>query len=263
MPLPVTFATLTQGNQPLSLLDTQFSAISPLLNIPCTATGQNIITLTPVPNVPLIAAYTSLSPSFVWIQSQTTTGGVTIQIAGLAPLTAYGSNGGVALGAGDLATGNTYQCVYNPNLNSGAGGFVVNAFSAITTVGTWVPTVKGDAVAGTPTYTSQAGTYEQIGRQVTARFELVIASLTGCTGSLHIASLPFTNSSASKGVAVISNLEGWAPGGAYTFIAGTIDPSTSEIRLIDLGPNATPRSSPVADFSAPGMILAGMANYSV
>ena len=131
MPLPVNFATLTQGNQPLSLLDTQFAALGALVHIPCTAVGQNAVTLTAAVNTPTITAYTNLSPVFMWVQAQTTSGGGpwTIALSGLGAITAYRNNGQTAIGSGDLVAGSAYQAFYVSTLNSGAGGWVVDAFS--------------------------------------------------------------------------------------------------------------------------------------
>ena len=204
MPLPVTFATLAQGNQPLSLLDTQFATLGLFTVIPCGSTGQNAVVLTPTAVSPTFTQYFPWAPVFTWRQNQTSTGPVTIQIAGLATVNAYGSNGGVALGSGDLVAGNIYQCAYDPNLNTGAGGFVVNAQTPITSAGGWVPTILGSTVAGTPVYVNQVGSYEQIGSQVTARFLVSVSALTGCTGNALIGGLPVPNNAVTLGMCSIT-----------------------------------------------------------
>lgn len=259
MPLPVTFATLTQGNQPLSLLDTQFAAIGTLVTIPCTATGQNSIVLTPLPNTPAFSNYTTLSPSFSFVQQQTTTGAVTIQISGLTPLSAYGSNGGVALGSGDMTAGNTYQCVYNPTLNTGAGGFVVNTFSAVSTQGNWVPLLQGSTVAGTPTYVQQGGSYEQIGRQITARFVVQTSAITGISGNIRIANFPFTNSVETFGA--IPVFQGWTSAG-YTTLGLEMDPSTTFGRIIKSGSGQLLTDIASGELSA-SCLFAGSISYHV
>jgi hypothetical protein len=138
MPLPVTFATLTQGNQPASLFDTQFAAEGALVHIPCTATGQNAVTLTLAANAPTITAYTDLAPCFLWVQAQTTTGAVTIKVSGLGFLNAYRNNGQTAIGSGDLVAGFAYQAFPLSTLNGGAGGWVVDAFSTAAAGGAFV-----------------------------------------------------------------------------------------------------------------------------
>lgn len=111
------------------LFDQQFSALAVCTQIPCSASGQNAVTLTPNANTPLIVAYTDLAPAFIWTQAQTTTGAVTIGLAGLAALNGYKLNGTAPLAANDLVAGNTYIGTTLNALNSGAGGFVVNTFA--------------------------------------------------------------------------------------------------------------------------------------
>src|SRR5258708_40012863 len=123
MTLPVTFATLAAGNQNLALIDTQFAAIGALSVIPCTATGQNAVVLTPNANTPIITGYTDLTPVFAWKQAQTSSGAVTIQVIGQPALNAYKNNGQTAMGSGDLQAGFAYQAVALASLNGGAGGF--------------------------------------------------------------------------------------------------------------------------------------------
>jgi hypothetical protein len=58
--------------------------------------------------------------------------------------------------------------------------------------GTWTPTINGYGSAPTITYTSQTGTYTKVGRQVTVSFKVVVASSSGGTQEILVASLPFT-----------------------------------------------------------------------
>jgi hypothetical protein len=125
--LPVTFATLAGGNQPLSLLDTQFSAVAALGSIPCAAAGQNTIALTPFSNTPTVSSYPDLAPSFVFAAAQTSTGVVTINAALAGARNAYKWNGTVQCGSGDIIAGNVYRATPLAALNSGSGGFVVDA----------------------------------------------------------------------------------------------------------------------------------------
>lgn len=127
MSFPITFGTLAAGPQPLSDFDTQFAAVGALVQIPCAATGQNAVVLTPSANTPTISAYTNYAPVFGWTQAQTSTGAVTIQVAGgLAALNAYKNNGATAVGTSDLVAGSAYRAFFVQTLNSGAGGFVVD-----------------------------------------------------------------------------------------------------------------------------------------
>jgi hypothetical protein len=123
MALPVTFATLAAGNEPLSLFDTQFAAVAALGIIPCTATGVNTIALAPNAGTPNISSYTSLAPSFAFIAAATSTGAVTINVNGIGPINAFKWNGQQALAAGDIVSGSTYKATYNATLN----GFIVDS----------------------------------------------------------------------------------------------------------------------------------------
>ncbi len=137
----------------------------------------------------------------------------------------------------------------------------MNAVSAITAQGTWLPGFAGDTGLGTPTYSVQAGTYEQIGRQVTARFYIQTTAITAVSGNVIISNLPFICNTTLKGFAVLSLVSGWTPGGAYTTIAGTIDNTTNFIRLFNSGPGAAAAAAPIGNFAA-ASLLAGFANYT-
>jgi hypothetical protein len=126
MALPTTFATLSGGNQPLSLLDTQFAAVAALGSIPCAAAGQNVISLTPFTNTPTVVSYTDLAPSFVFAAAQTSNGSVTINAALIGARNAYKWNGSQQCGSGDIVAGNVYRATPLQALNGGAGGFVVD-----------------------------------------------------------------------------------------------------------------------------------------
>jgi len=124
--LPVIFGAITAATDPLSLLDTNYNAVAALGSIPCTATGQNAITLVPGPNTPTISSYPDLAPSFVFAAAQTSNGAVTIS-AGAGFRNAYKWNGAVQCGSGDIVAGAVYRATPLQALNAGAGGFVVDA----------------------------------------------------------------------------------------------------------------------------------------
>jgi hypothetical protein len=125
--LPVNFATLPGGNQPLSLFDTQFAAVASLGSIPCAAAGQNSIALSPLANTPTISSYPDLAPSFVFAAAQTSNGSVTINVNLVGARNAYKWNGTQLCGAGDIIAGNVYRATPLQALNAGAGGFVVDS----------------------------------------------------------------------------------------------------------------------------------------
>jgi hypothetical protein len=125
MALPITFATLPGGPQPLQDFDTQFAAVAALGSIPCVAAGVNTLALTPFINTPTVSAYTDLAPSFIFVAPATSTGDVTINVNGLGVKNALKANGFLFVGAGDLIAGAVYRAAYY----SGLPGFVVDAMS--------------------------------------------------------------------------------------------------------------------------------------
>lgn len=76
---------------------------------------------------------------------------------------------------------------------NGAGGFPTY------TAGSFTPTITTSGTVGTPSYTVQVGSYEQIGRQVTVRFSILLSGWTGSpTGNVLIAGLPVTSTNATN-----------------------------------------------------------------
>src|SRR6202030_1641969 len=132
--LPVIFATLSGGNQPLALLDTQFAAVAALGSIPCAAAGQNTIALTPFSGTPTVSSYSDLAPSFVFAAAQTSNGSVTINANLVGARNAYKWNGGQPCGANDIIAGNVYRATPLAALNSGAGGFVVDTIGGFNNI---------------------------------------------------------------------------------------------------------------------------------
>lgn len=126
MALPWVFANLAAGNQPASKLDDNFNALGAYATVPCTASGTNTITLTPVAGAPTIAAYNQLQ-AYRFVAANTSSGTVSIQVGALASLPAYRptSGGPVALDSGFIVAAEAYDAVYDVALNSGGGGFHV------------------------------------------------------------------------------------------------------------------------------------------
>lgn len=155
MPLPVTFATLGAGNQPLSLFDTQFGAVASLGYVPCAAgAGPNNITLTPFASTPNISSYPDLAPGFVFVAGATSTGAVTLNVNLVGSRNAYKWNASAPAGAGDIVSGGIYRAVPLQALNAGAGGF------AIDSVGVSLPSVDAEFIidgGGNPITTGVKG----------------------------------------------------------------------------------------------------------
>jgi hypothetical protein len=90
--------------------------------------------------------------------------------------------------------------------------------------GTFTPTAFGGGSAGTTTYTTQAGTYTKIGRQVTITFAINYTALTG-TGELRYGNFPFTSGAPEFIGAVMTNGLNWSGG---TSIVLYVVPSTNQ-----------------------------------
>jgi len=96
--------------------------------IPCNASGQNVITLTPLAASPLIDKYNDYEV-FAFVGVDTSTGSVTATVVprkgALATLKVYTSPGLAQAGSGDVDSSGLYLLVYNDALDGGAGGFVL------------------------------------------------------------------------------------------------------------------------------------------
>lgn len=67
------------------------------------------------------------------------------------------------------------------------------------TATTWTPTFVGSSTSGTgQTYSTQVGSYEQIGRQVTVRWRLTATSLGTAAGNLQVGGLPLAAANVSN-----------------------------------------------------------------
>lgn len=127
--------------------------------------------------------------------------------------------------------------------------------------GTWTPAVTGASVAGTgQTYSIQVGSYEQIGRQVTARFTVVMTSIGTASGNLQL-SLPIQAANVSNDF-----------GGCFIFayaltsaaalnygIGGSIAPNASIITFAT-NSNTSQTALTVANIGAAGSIQ-GVCSY--
>jgi hypothetical protein len=95
--------------------------------IPCTCTNSsNVYQLTPFPAPPSfnLPAYSDYS-IYTFVASAGSTGSVTAQVGALGTINVYKSNGSTQAGNGDIVHNDLYLLIYNSNLNSAAGGFVL------------------------------------------------------------------------------------------------------------------------------------------
>lgn len=127
---------------------------------------------------------------------------------------------------------------------------------------TWVPAITTSGTTGTPAYTVQVGSYEQIGRQITVRFNITLSSWSGSpTGNIQISGLPLTSTATANdygichvGAYVVTGLP------ASNFgIGGVVLPSSNLITIFTYA-STTDTSITAAQFGATGFV-AGMCSY--
>lgn len=146
MTLPYIFANATTVTTPQ--LDANFAALGALTAIPCTVTGTNALTLTPLANTPTITAYADYLP-LTGIAAATNTGATTAAATGLGSLNVYKdtSSGPAALTGSEIVSGNAFTLIYDSALNSGAGGFHLQT-GPVTGLGVFLPLTGGTLSGG-------------------------------------------------------------------------------------------------------------------
>ena len=96
--------------------------------IPCSASGTNVITLTPNDATPFLEKYVD-HEIFVFVAASTSTGTVTATVVPktgtLSTLKVYVSGGSTQANAGDVVSGRLYLAIYNSALDGGSGGLVL------------------------------------------------------------------------------------------------------------------------------------------
>lgn len=128
MTFPTVFANLAAGNQPAALLDNMFNIAGAAGTIPCTATGTNTVTATPITNFYQPASYANFQ-TISFVMPATLTGSATIRL-GTLPFVKLFMPSSLQAGAGDISIGTFVIAAFNAALDSGNGGFQV--FNATT-----------------------------------------------------------------------------------------------------------------------------------
>jgi hypothetical protein len=138
----------------------------------------------------------------------------------------------------------------------------VAALQAQYSSGAWLPTLQGSTLGGTPTYTIQSGTWEKVGRMVTARFSVAISALGGPTGNMQISGLPFTsvNSANDNGGCTIHFMSGVTLDAGYVTLTGIVAPNTALVALQELGSGHAGQPTGVGLFAA-ATTLEGVVHY--
>ncbi len=120
----------------LQALDNNFATLSAAAPIPCTISGTNTLALAQnavglVPTV-AITAYAQ-GMLFTGVAAATNTGATTANVGTVGALNVYKdtANGPAVLSGGEIVVGNAISLLYDPALNTGAGGFHLIASTAI------------------------------------------------------------------------------------------------------------------------------------
>jgi hypothetical protein len=154
MTWPVTFGTLTSPAS-TGLFDQQFAAVAGTIEIPCTASGSNNISLTPLPNCPTLPAYSELC-AFKFRAAANSTGTVSAQFAGLPLIYVYLADGVTHASTASLIAGQLYMLYYSASLAAGAGGFFIAspAIANVTNTAQGLPGGRLTLVSAQPVVTS-------------------------------------------------------------------------------------------------------------
>lgn len=155
-----------------------------------------------------------------------------------------------------LALGST---AHAQNLNQPSGQLNNLNTSSSFQGGTWLPQF---ATTGSPTslvMTTQAGTYEIVGRQVTVRFNgLSSTSTAGATGQLLLTGLPVASgtSTGDYGVCNADIFGGVTLDSGFGSLAGLITPGNTNVFFQEVGSAKTPQAIQITNVNSTGGSLA-------
>lgn len=128
--------------------------------------------------------------------------------------------------------------------------------------GTWTPTLSTTGTVGTPAYSLQSGSYEQIGRQVTVRFTVALSAWGGSpTGNVTLNSLPFTSANVANdtGVCHMSNYVVTGLAASNFNVSAYITPNANFATLLQAS-NTTTSAITAAQVGATPTFI-GICNY--
>ena len=118
------FASLGVGPGTTPQLDANFAALSALINVPCTVSGTNTLTLTSTAGTSTLVAYQNYM-NLDGVAAATNNGPVTANFNGIGPMNVYKDTpqGPQGLTGGEIVQNCGFALIYDSALNSSAGGF--------------------------------------------------------------------------------------------------------------------------------------------
>lgn len=128
--------------------------------------------------------------------------------------------------------------------------------------GVWTPAVTASSTAGTPTYTTQIGSYITIGNYVYVQFNIVLSGWTGSpSGNVTITGLPYTATATTSdnGGCVITNYAVTGLTASNYGIYATIAPSATVATLLEHSNTGTANVTAALTGTTPTLI--GFCNY--
>ena len=153
-----TFANLTTPTLPE--LDANLAFLNGLVNIPCTVSGTNTLTVTPVAGGGTISSYSNYMV-LRGIAAATNSGAVTANFAGIGALNVYKDTpaGPVVLTGNEIVLNCEFSLIYDSTLNASAGGFHLDTPNAGGLSGQTVTVASINATLGSLTCLSISNGY--------------------------------------------------------------------------------------------------------
>ena len=127
--------------------------------------------------------------------------------------------------------------------------------------GAWTPTILGSGAAGSPTYTVKVGSYEKVGRQVTARFYVAWSGISGLSGNLQVGGLPFASTVTTNdfGAGILFNTTGITLTSGYSWLGLQIVPSAPSVAaLVQNGSGAASANLAMSGVASTGNLLGAL-----
>ena len=205
-----TFANLTTPTLPE--LDANLAFLNGLVNIPCTVSGTNTLTVTPVAGGGTISSYSNYMV-LRGIAAATNSGAVTANFAGIGALNVYKDTpaGPVVLTGNEIVLNCEFSLIYDSTLNASAGGFHLDTPNAGGLSGQTVTVASINATLGSLTSLSISNGYFA---------SASIATLSVANG--YFASASIATLSVANGIATLSSVQLGSVVNALTRLQSTL-----------------------------------------